>query len=494
MHLTFEELDKKAKELYEKYGNRELTMKDRREIPLQEMPSQEPKVRACNMQEVALGYSENQVKVEAFRCLQCKGAPCVKGCPVGIDIPRFIKLAGEGKFIESANVINESSLLPAICGRVCPQESQCQKNCTVGKMKRDVDQSVAIGRIERFVADYKREHGKDEKFEIKETGKKVAIVGAGPAGITVANDVRKEGHEVVLFEALHKSGGVLVYGIPEFRLPKSIVEKEVNGLKKMGVKVNNNYLIGRTKTIDQLLEEEGFDAIFIGSGAGLPRFLNIPGENLIGVFSANEFLTRSNLMKAYDLKNSLTPMYNSKKVAVFGAGNVAMDAARTALRLGAEKVTVVYRRTEVEMPARKEEVAHAKEEGVIFQFLHSPLEIIGDENQKVTGVKLQKMELGEPDESGRRRPRPIKNSEFIEEFDTVVVSIGSDSNPLIRNTMPNIEFNKWGNFIVDEETCETNVKGIFAGGDAVSGAATVILAMGQGRQAAKAINEYLKNK
>ncbi len=492
MHLTFEELDKKAKELYDKYGNKDLTVKDKREIPLQEMPSQEPKVRACNMEEVALGYSENQVKIESFRCLQCKSAPCVKGCPVQIDIPRFIKLAGEGKFIESANVINESSLLPAICGRVCPQENQCQKYCTVGKMKKDIDQSVAIGRIERFVADYKREHGdSNEKIEIKETGKKVAVVGAGPAGITVANDVRKKGHKVVLFEALHKSGGVLVYGIPEFRLPKSIVEKEVDGLRKIGVEIKNNYLIGRTKTVDQLFEE-GFDAVFIGSGAGLPKFLNIPGENLIGVFSANEFLTRSNLMKAYDYKKSLTPMYDSKKVAIFGAGNVAMDAARTALRLGAEKVTVVYRRTEVEMPARKEEVLHAKEEGVIFQFLHSPLEIIGDENQQVTGVKLQKMELGEPDSSGRRRPVPIEGSEYIEDFDTVVVSIGSASNPLIKKTMPNIDVNKWGNFIVNEETCETSVKGVFAGGDVVSGAATVILAMGQGRQAAKAINEYLE--
>lgn len=494
MHLTIKELDNKAKELYEQNKDKELTVKDRANIPLQDMPNQDPKERVCNMEEVAIGYTETQVKVEAMRCLQCKGAPCIKGCPVSINIPGFLYQATLGNFHESLDIIKESSLLPAVCGRVCPQEAQCQKFCTVGKMKKDVDLSVAIGRVERFVADYSRENPKFKKpFALKETGRKVAIVGAGPSSITVANDVRKEGHDVTIFEALHKAGGVLVYGIPEFRLPKTIVEEEINGLKKMGVRIETNFLVGRTRTIEDLMKKDGYDAVFVGSGAGLPNFMRIPGENLVGVFSANEFLTRSNLMKAYEVDKAATPLYDSKKVAVFGAGNVAMDAARTALRLGAKKVSIIYRRTEAEMPARKEEVLHAKEEGVEFCFLESPVEIIGNEEARVKGVMLQKMELGEADSTGRRRPVPIKNSEHLEEYDTVVISIGNSSNPLIKQTTPDIEVNRWGNFIVDQETCETSVHGVFAGGDIVLGAATVILAMGQGRIAARAINKYLAN-
>jgi glutamate synthase (NADPH), homotetrameric len=463
--------------------------KDRLAIPSQEMPSQDPNVRKHNMDEVALGYSEDQVVLEANRCLQCKNKPCMQGCPVSINIPAFIERVTKRDFDGALGVIQESSLLPAICGRVCPQENQCQKFCTVGKTKKDVEQSVAIGRIERYVAD----HAASKLPEVKApSGKKVAVVGSGPASIACAADLVKEGHSVTMFEALHKTGGVLVYGIPEFRLPKKLVQKEIDKLKAMGVDVRTNFLVGRTRTIEELMKEDGFDAVFVGTGAGLPKFMNIPGENLVGVFSANEYLTRSNLMKAYDEANSMTPLYHSKKVAVFGGGNVAMDAARTALRLGAEKVTIIYRRTIDEMPARKEEVHHAKEEGVEFLMLNQPVEILGDENGRVKAVKVIKCELGEPDASGRRSPVEIPGSEYDIEFDTVIVSIGNASNPLIKMTTPEIEVNRRGNFIVNPETGETNVKGLYAGGDIVLGAATVILAMGEGRKAAAAINESLK--
>ena len=426
-----------------------------------------------------------------MRCLQCKNAPCIKGCPVAIDIPRFIAEAARGDFKRSIAVIKESSLLPAICGRVCPQESQCQLYCTVGKSLKDVEKSVSIGRIERYVADHERESGAVEMPQVGEdTGKRVAVIGSGPAGITAAADLRKAGHAVTIFEAFHIPGGVMVYGIPEFRLPKQIVREEIENLTRMGVTVETNFLVGRTRRLSDLIEKDGFDAVFIGSGAGLPKFMSIEGENLVGVFSANEYLTRSNMMKAYDPERASTPMFNSKVVAVLGGGNVAMDAARTAVRLGAEKVYIVYRRTEKEMPARIEEVAHAKEEGVEFLLLRNPKRIIGNESGRVAGLELLSYELGEPDDSGRRRPVAIPGSEKILPVDTVIVSIGNDSNPLIEKTTKGLETNKWGNIIVDE-SCKTSMDRVYAGGDIVLGAATVILAMGQGRKAAASINELL---
>jgi len=428
-----------------------------------------------------------------MRCLQCKTAPCVKGCPVEIDIPRFVKHAEKGEFAQSLAVIKESSLLPAICGRVCPQESQCQATCTLGKMLKDVNKSVSIGRIERYVADLELESGEAVMPEAApDTGKHVAVIGSGPAGITAAADIRKEGHQVTVFEAFHKPGGVLVYGIPEFRLPKAIVVSEIENLKKMGVEIRTNFLVGRSRKLKDLVEKDGYDAVFIGSGAGLPKFMHIEGENLIGVLSANEYLTRSNLMKAYDEENADTPIIRSKVVAVLGGGNVAMDAARTALRLGAKKVYIVYRRTEKEMPARIEEVAHAKEEGIEFLLLHSPKRILGDENQQVRALELLSYELGEPDESGRRRPVPIEGSEQELPVDTVIVSIGNDSNPLLEKTTEGLETNKWGNIIINEDDCSTSIDRVYAGGDIVLGAATVILAMGQGRKAAASINARLK--
>ena len=486
------ELDKKAEELVNNLPS-SMSVKDRMAIPCQDMPSQDPHERIHNMKEVALGYTENEALAEANRCLNCKTKPCMQGCPVGIDIPAFIQEIQKKDYKKALEIIQRTSLMPEVCGRVCPQENQCQKFCTLGKSFKDVDKAVAIGRLERFVADL--ESDSVPLPEIKPaTGKKVAIVGSGPAGIACASDVRKEGHEVVIFEALHKLGGVLSYGIPEFRLPKDIVDKQVEKLKAMGIKIENNVLIGRTRTIHELMEEDGFDAVFVGSGAGLPKFMGIPGENLVSVFSANEYLTRSNLMKAFDEKDSKTPYYHARKVAVFGGGNVAMDAARTALRLGAEKVDIIYRRTMDEIPARKEEVHHAMEEGVCFKLLCQPVEILGDENDFVKGVKIRKCELGEPDASGRRSPIEIPGSDFIEEYDAVIVSIGNASNPLIKKTTPEIDTNRRGNFIVNEETNETSLDGVFAGGDIVLGAATVILAMGQGRKAAKAINEYLERK
>ncbi|MEW5895367.1 MAG: NADPH-dependent glutamate synthase [Candidatus Omnitrophota bacterium] len=468
-----------------------LTPKERMAIPPQAMPSQDPDARRKNMEEVALGYTAEQARLEAMRCLQCKNAPCITGCPVQIEIPVFIKAIAEGDFKKAIEIVKKNSLLPAVCGRVCPQEVQCQAPCTVGKALKDVNKAVAIGRLERFVADWERSQGKPALPEIRqETGKKVAIIGSGPASITVAADVRRAGHAVTMFEAFHKTGGVMMYGIPEFRLPKKIVQLEIDTLRDMGVEIKTNFVIGRTRKLTDLMAKDGFDAIFIGTGAGLPKFMNIEGENLVGVFSANEYLTRSNLMRAYDFGNADTPIFRSRKVAVLGGGNVAMDAARTAVRLGAQEVHLIYRRTEVEMPARVEEVHHAREEGVVFHLLQNAKRILGDENGCVTGIECLRYELGAPDDSGRRRPVEIKGSEFTIDVDTVIVAIGNDSNPLIKQTTPDLETNKWGNIIVDEN-CKTSFEGVYAGGDIVLGAATVILAMGQGRIAARAINEYL---
>ena len=493
-HKTRDELKQEASKLLSSLPAT-LTVKDRMNIPVQDMPSQDPSVRCHNMKEVAIGYSEEQAVLEASRCLQCKNKPCVSGCPVSIDIPLFISHVAKREFDKALNVILESSLLPSICGRVCPQENQCQKNCTVGKAKKDINCAVAIGRLERFVADWAASNGVSVLPSVaKSSGKRVAVVGSGPASIAAAADLRRAGHEVVMFEALHKTGGVLVYGIPEFRLPKKLVESEIGKLKQMGVEINTNFLVGRTRTVSELMEDDHFDAVFIGTGAGLPKFMNISGENLVGVFSANEYLTRSNLMKAYEEGVSKTPLYHAKRVAVFGGGNVAMDAARTALRLGAEKVSIIYRRTRDEMPARKEEVEHAAEEGVEFLMLSQPVAITGDEGGHVKGVVVRKCVLGEADASGRRRPVEVEGSDYEIPYECVIVAIGNASNPLIKMTTPQIEVNQRGNFIVNEETGETSIKGVFAGGDIVLGAATVILAMGQGRKAARAMNEYLESK
>ncbi|MCD8492170.1 MAG: NADPH-dependent glutamate synthase [Geovibrio sp.] len=490
-YIPADELRKEAESLINEIDFTSLKPKDRLKIPMQEMPAQEPKARAKNIQEVALGYFEEQAKLEAERCLQCKNAPCIKGCPVAIDIPGFIKAAAEGDYQKSVNIIKQSSMLPAICGRVCPQETQCMAECTVGKSLKDLDKSVAIGRIERFVADWERAKGKMSVPDIApSTGKKVGIVGSGPAGLTAAADVRKAGHEVVLFEAFHKLGGVMIYGIPEFRLPKEILDKEIDNLLSMGVRIKKNFLVGRTRKVKDLIEKDGFDALFIGTGAGLPNFMNIEGENLVGVSSANEFLTRANLMKAYNPDKADTPIFTGKRTAVIGGGNVAMDAARMALRVGAEEVYVIYRRTEKEMPARREEVAHAKEEGIIFNFLSSPVRIIGDETGKVKAVECLRYELGEPDDSGRRKPVAVKGSEFILEMDSVIMALGNSSNPLISQTAPEIGINRWGNITVDEDG-KTSMERVYAGGDIVLGAATVILAMGEGRRAAASINRLL---
>ncbi|MCD4781749.1 MAG: NADPH-dependent glutamate synthase [Candidatus Omnitrophica bacterium] len=472
--------------------NKDLKPKDRMAIPAQEMPLQDPVERVDNMQEVALGYTQEQAQLEAMRCIQCKSSPCIAGCPVQIDIPGFIKAIADGENKLAIDIIKKNSLLPAVCGRVCPQETQCQAPCTVGKSLKDVNKAVSIGRLERYVADWERDHAMVSAPKVeKETGKKVAVIGSGPASITVAADVRREGHSVTMFEAFHKTGGVMVYGIPEFRLPKKIVHEEIDILKTMGIEIKRNFVVGRTRKLADFIEKDGFDAVFIGAGAGLPRFMNIEGENLVGVFSANEYLTRANLMRAYDKDKAHTPMFDSRKVGVLGGGNVAMDAARMAVRLGAEEVHLIYRRTEVEMPARVEEVHHAREEGVIFHLLENAKSIIGDENGHVIAMECLRYELGEPDDSGRRRPVVINGSEFIIDLDTVIVAIGNDSNPLIKQTTPDLETNKWGNIVVDEK-CKTSIDGIYAGGDIVLGAATVILAMGQGRTAAKSINEYLE--
>ena len=455
-------------------------------IPRQIMPQQSAKSRIENFGEVPFGYTIEQAQREATRCIQCKKPLCYEGCPVNIDIPAFIKLIGEGDFIGAARKIKETNGLPAVCGRVCPQEDQCEKVCIVGK-KSD---PVCIGNMERFVADYEREHGDEYIPEIPEkTGHKIAVVGSGPAGLTVAGDLAKMGHEVIIFETLHKAGGVLVYGIPEFRLPKAIVQSEVDYLIKLGVKVELNSVIGKIETVDELLND-GFDAVFLGTGAGLPMFMQIPGENLNGVYSANEYLTRVNLMKAYDPEYE-TPVLRKKKVAVLGGGNVAMDSARTALRLGAEDVYVVYRRSRTEMPARIDEVHHGEEEGLNFKFLMNPIRVIGDDKGWVKGLECIRMELGEPDESGRRRPIPIADSETILDVECVIVAIGNGPNPLIPTTTPGLETNRRGNIVADEETGVTSKKGVFAGGDIVTGAATVILAMGAGKKAAVAIDNFV---
>lgn len=481
-----------ATELRELLAKEQLRPKDCRGIDVQEMPCQPPLVRARNMLEVALGYTTEQARLEALRCLQCRDAPCIAGCPVGINIPAFIKEIAEGNFASAVDIIKRDSLLPSICGRVCPQEKQCQLYCTVGKGRKDVQQSVSIGRLERFVADWDRlERAARELPPVKpETGKRVGIIGSGPASITVAADVRREGHAVTMFEAFHKPGGVMLYGIPEFRLPKQIVEQEVALLEAMGVEIKTNFVVGRTRKLMDLLERDGYDAIFVGSGAGLPRFMSIPGENFVGVFSANEYLTRANLMRAFDRDHADTPIFESKIVAVLGGGNVAMDAARTALRIGAKEVHVIYRRTEAEMPARVEEVNHAREEGVQFHLLQNAKRILGDDRNWVRGLECVRYELGEPDDSGRRSPVERVGSNFEMELDTVIVAIGNDSNPLIRQTTPGLEVNSRGNIVVDEQF-RTSIPRVFAGGDIVLGAATVILAMGQGRRAATAINEML---
>ena len=455
-------------------------------VPVRE---QDPKVRATNFDEVCLGHNMEEAMEEASRCINCKNAKCIQGCPVSINIPAFVKAVKEGKITEAADIIAESSALPAICGRVCPQETQCEGKCIRG-IKGD---PISIGKLERFVADYSREHGYVPKKPETTNGKKVAIIGSGPAGLTCAGDLAKLGYEVTIFEALHEPGGVLTYGIPEFRLPKDeVVQKEIDNVRKLGVKIECNVVIGKSVTIDQLMEEEGFEAVFIGSGAGLPKFMGIPGENAVGVFSANEFLTRNNLMKAFR-DDYDTPIFRGTKVAVVGGGNVAMDAARTALRLGATTY-IVYRRSEAELPARVEEVHHAKEEGIIFHLLTNPTEILEDEKGWVKGMKCVRMELGEPDASGRRRPVVIPDSEFTLDVDTVIMALGTSPNPLISSTTEGLEINKWKCIVAEETNGQTSKNGVFAGGDAVTGAATVILAMEAGKAGAKGIHEYLSNK
>jgi glutamate synthase (NADPH/NADH) small chain len=527
--MTSDERKKLLKDLLAKKGAGGLKAKDRIAIPPQAMPEQDAQARRRNVNEVAQGYTEDQARIEALRCLQCKNAPCVEGCPVRIRIRDFVGAIAQGDYRKALKIIKENSLLPAVCGRVCPQEVQCQEKCTVGLSLKDVSKAVSIGRLERFVADWRGEgilplraegvspsdpRVKDvpttESRPVREvqgqdalattpvvappTGMKVAVIGSGPGGIVAAADTRRAGHEVTVFEAFHKPGGVMVYGIPEFRLPKAIVQEEIETLKQMGVKIITNFIVGRTRTIEQLMKEDGFDAVYVGVGAGLPSFMDIEGESLVGVYSANEYLTRANLMKAYEFgAGADTPIAMSKRVAVVGGGNVAMDSARTAVRLGAEKVYLIYRRTEQEMPARVEEVHHAKQEGVEFHLLQSPKRIIGDDKGQVVAVECLRYELGEPDASGRRRPIAIPGSEFRMEIDTMIIAIGNLANPLIRQTTPGLEFNKWGNIVVDEN-CRTSMEGVFAGGDIVLGAATVILAMGQGRIAAAAMNKYLAEK
>ena len=492
-HHSKDNLQAEAKVLLEAYLQKadQLKAKDRTHIPSQIMPNQDPLIRRYNLEEVSLGFTAEQAQLEAMRCLQCIKKNCVLDCPVNINIPGFINHIAHGNFEEAIKIVKETSLLPAICGRVCPQESQCQLHCAVGKALKDVDRSVAIGRLERFVADWERKSGRKVLPDVKApTGKKVAVIGSGPAGLVVAADCKREGHHVTLFEAFHKMGGVLRYGIPEFRLPNSIIDEEIATLNDMGVELITNFVVGRTRKLTDLIEKDKYDAVFIGTGAGLPIFSGIEGENLVGVFSANEYLTRANLMRAYDKEHADTPIFSSKIVAVLGGGNVAMDSARMAKRMGAETVYVIYRRTENEMPARKEEVLHAKEEGIEFRFLENVKRIIGDNYSCVNSVECLRYELGDPDESGRRKPVEITGSEFIQEVDTVIVAIGNGSNPLISQTTPQLKVNRKGNVLVDG-TQKTSMDRVFAGGDIVLGAATVILAMGEGRKAAAAINNML---
>ncbi|MCL1909696.1 MAG: NADPH-dependent glutamate synthase [Kiritimatiellaeota bacterium] len=497
-----------------------LTPKERLAIPQQDMPAQEPETRRNNMSEVALGYTPEMARAEASRCLNCPTKPCVAGCPVGVDIPAFVKLIEAGDDAGALSVIKRTNLLPAICGRVCPQEKQCMSTCTVGKLLKDPMKAVAIGRLERYASESTgvqkfRSSGVQEHIMRKAAAPQaptaptlvgptaptlvgptapalVGVIGAGPAGLTFAADVARAGHKVVVFEALQKPGGVLVYGIPEFRLPKKIVEAEIENLKTLGVEIRTNFIVGRSRPLKKLLEEDGFSAVFIGSGAGLPSFMRIPGENLKGVYSANEFLTRVNLMKAYQ-PGSSTPVLSARRVAVVGGGNVAMDAARCAKRLGAEEVTIVYRRSRVELPARAEEVDHAEEEGIIFRLLCNPVSITEGENGYVSGMECVKMELGEPDASGRRRPVVIEGSNFHVPAECVIIAIGTSPNPLLRDTTDGLSTEKWGGIIIDEQTGATSIPGVFAGGDAVSGAATVILAMGAGKKAAKGIDQYIQS-
>ena len=457
-----------------------------KKVPVRE---QEPAVRACNFEEVCLGYNKEEAMEEAKRCINCKNAQCIKGCPVAINIPAFIEQIKEGNIEEAYQIISQDSSLPAVCGRVCPQESQCEGKCIRGIK----GEPISIGKLERFVADWAGENNIKPEGAKEKKNKKVAVIGSGPAGLTCAGDLAKMGYDVTIFEALHEAGGVLVYGIPEFRLPKEkVVQKEIDNVKSLGVKIETDVVVGKSVTIDELMEEEGFEAVFIGSGAGLPKFMGIPGEQANGVFSANEYLTRSNLMKAFR-EDSTTPIMRGKKVAVVGGGNVAMDAARTALRLGGE-VHIVYRRSEEELPARVEEVHHAKEEGIIFDLLTNPVEILADENGWVNGINCIRMELGEPDESGRRRPVAVSGSEFVIEADMVIMSLGTSPNPLISSTTEGLEVNKWKCIIADEEYGKTTKEGVYAGGDAVTGAATVILAMGAGKAGAKGIDTYLSGK
>ncbi|HOI74314.1 MAG TPA: NADPH-dependent glutamate synthase [Syntrophales bacterium] len=459
-------------------------------IPRQAMPEQAPADRIRNFDEVPLGYDTETAILEAKRCIQCKKPGCIEGCPVDVRIPEFIKRIADGDFLGAARTLKETNSLPAVCGRVCPQEDQCEKFCILGKK----GEPVAIGRLERFAADYERNTGQVAAPEKPASnGRKIAVVGAGPSGLTIAGDLVKLGYEVTIYEALHKAGGVLVYGIPEFRLPKAIVEAEVDYLRSLGVKIVLNALVGRIKTVDELFEE-GYDAVYLAVGAGAPVFMNIPGENLSGIYSANEYLTRSNLMKAYRFPEYDTPIVRGKNVAVIGGGNVAMDSVRTALRLGAENAYIIYRRSEAEMPARIEEVHHAKEEGVQFKLLTNPVEYIGDKDGWVTGIRCLRMELGEPDASGRRSPVPVPGSEFVIDVDTVVVAVGTMANPIVPSTTPGLETNRWGYIITRGESGETTRKGVYAGGDIVTGSATVILAMGAGRKAAQAIDAYLSGK
>lgn len=492
-HLSIEQLDQQACHILETIHGREneLTVKERMAIPSQEMACLNPETRCAVTHEVALGYTENQAIAEANRCLRCKTAPCMQGCPVSLQIRDFITEIANRNYANALSIIKKDSMLPAICGRVCPQENQCQAHCTVGKSLKNIDQAVAIGRLERFVADWERRQTNTLIPEIShKTGKKIAIIGSGPAGLSAAADLFKLGHEVTVFEALHANGGVMTYGIPEFRLPKDIVRREVDNLKSMGVAFINNFIVGRTRKLMDLLNKDGFDAVFIGTGAGLPNFMNIPGEDLVGVFAANEYLTRANLMKAYNREKADTPILRANRVAILGGGNVAMDAARTARRLGAQEVHVIYRRSASEMPARHEEVIHAQEEGIQFHFLTNAKRILGDENDHVQGLECLRYELGEADASGRRSPIPVEGSEFVMPIDAVLISIGNSSNPLIRQTTPGLEYNRKGNIAIDD-CCRTSLPGVYAGGDIVLGAATVILAMGQGRKAAKAIHEDL---
>lgn len=488
------ELKDRLKAEYDKDWRKELRkvipVKERMKIPRQKMPERKPEVRNRDFKEVNLGLEAEAARREAQRCLDCANPSCVLGCPVSIDIPSFVKLIEKGEFVASLRTIKETNSLPAICGRVCPQESQCEAVCN---LKKATGVSVAIGNLERFVSDVERSQGKVFVPAIPpSTGKKVAVIGAGPAGLTVAGELAKKGHQVTIFEALHLAGGVLVYGIPEFRLPKGILKAEVDYLEKLGVELKMNFVVGKTATLDDL-RKDGYDAFFIGTGAGLPNFMRIPGENLIGVYSANEYLTRVNLMRAYDFPAYDTPVFRGKRVAVIGGGNVAMDSVRNAKRLGAELAAIIYRRSRHEMPAREEEVKHAEEEGIEFHFLTSPIRYLGDDHNKVRAMECLRMELGEPDSSGRRRPVPIEGSEFMTEVDMVVVAIGQSPNPLMAQTTPDLKVGKWGNLEVDWSTLATSIPGVYAGGDIVRGGATVILAMGDGRLAASEIDKFLKN-